>query len=374
MSKKTYNIMSDVMIYNLIDEEQIILTINVLDNKLEVNTDAIKQYITNTNSRNIKIKSTDIINYVCDKVSYNSSTVSSNEINTKISSILQNLPQDIITYLYIDVCDFNTSIDMLPDSIEKIHINSTNFREKINKFPSKLKDLELKYYVHDINNFPKTLETLKLHNYNLKISKFPNKLKLLELYDYRYELNKLPKTLETLILHKYRYDKLDNLSTNLKVLHLCCKNNISLDNLPHNLKELYICCEYNKPLDNLPQELEILHLPYDYNFKLDNLPNTLKKLYLSSYDLNLDNLPDSLEELYFKFQTSDEININKIPKNLKVFYINASYTFNEEITKQISENNIKFKTNWMMPKYLNYHNLVTNDSEDNNEEIFNEIF
>ena len=374
MSLYKSNIMSNFMLYHLIDNDINILTINVLNNSLPIDTEAINQYIINTNSKNIKIKSTNIFKYACEE-KYSGDAYYNSSVNTKICNLINNLPKNIIQYLFIDESCFNGSLDMLPDSLIRLRINSENFKYQIKIFPKELKEIELEKYNYNINNFPDTLEILKLHSYSLKITKFPKKLKSLELERYKYELNKLPKSLEILKLNHYKYNELNNLPSKLRVLHICSNNNIPLDNLPPNLKELYICCEYNNALDNLPQGLEVLNLPYDYNFKLVNLPNTLKILYISSYDLNLDCLPDSIEELYFKFQISDEIDINKIPMNLKLFCLNASYTFNDVITKQIKDNNIKFITRWIVPDHLNYHEQIKKyDDNPNPDELINEIF
>jgi hypothetical protein len=114
--------------------------------------------------------------------------------------------------------------------------------------------------------------------------------------------------------------------------------NQSIDNLPITLKSLIISkfrnvgyVLFNQPLDNLPYGLEYLYIDFTYVFdqSLRNLPPTLKhfeirnKTFIKNIDVN--SFPDSIETIKIKRLNYDII--NRLPANLKKFYINFNSNF-----------------------------------------------
>ena len=132
--------------------------------------------------------------------------------------------------LTIDICDFNQSLDNLPNTIEKLTIISDTF------------DLPL-------DNLPNLLKELHFHSNSYS-----------ETSTYEYSFDTLPISLEKLTL-----------PANYKG---------NLDNLPQGLKYLEIKDEFEGSVNNLPDSLEVLEWIsiYDYKGQITKIPANLKEV------------------------------------------------------------------------------------------------
>jgi len=77
------------------------------------------------------------------------------------------------------------------------------------------------------------------------------------------------------------------------------------------LKEINIGVHFfNQKLGNLPSGLKTLHLSYCFNQKLENLPDTLKTLYLGyHFNQKLENLPPNLQNLTLGYLFNQKMSI-----------------------------------------------------------------
>jgi len=192
-------------------------------------------------------------------------------------------------------------------------------------------------------------------------------------YDYKSDMEIME------LLRKYKKVMLDNSFNN------------SIDWLPSEITHLIIGTDYNRPISNLPRDLIYLSFEPDnyHNSKTyfscelnlnhgieelklaingkhtylgDNLPLTLKRLcilrwsYKSRHMIDIANFPDSIEYLYIDSKCFYLDELEKLPKNLKVFASN-DFQFSQddfnyiEINKKIKSKfpNIEFVTGQHFP-------------------------
>lgn len=205
---------------------------------------------------------------------------------------------------------FNKPIDKLPDTIEELRLGY-KFNQVVNKWPASLKRLEFdthSKFNHPLVNLPDGLKEIYLSFwYNIKIEVFPRELEIIDMGD------------------RYSFP-LDNFGPNLKKLILPRRFNFPLENLPIGLKYLKLGNDFNQSLDFLPDTLEVLILGIAFYESLANLPSSLKALSIREALIvsDIDSLPDSIEILHISSPCDDdcyEIDIKKLPKNLKILMI-----------------------------------------------------
>lgn len=160
--------------------------------------------------------------------------------------------------------NYDQSIDTLPDSVECISFEGfTAFNTKINKLPKSLERLEISgTFDHNIDCFPKYLKYLKIiGNFNSKISN-------------------LPEGLETLIFEGMFNQKIYK--------------------FPSTLIELQFGNGFNQKLENLPKNLKYLTIgngmwyPYEVNNEFSHMWDDV-----SDFEQEITNIPESLEILMF---------------------------------------------------------------------------
>ena len=126
------------------------------------------------------------------------------------------------------------------------------------------------------------------------------------------------------------------------------KFNKPVTNLPKNIKKIKFGSEYNLPFDEMDSEVTHIKFGFDFNQPVDKLPKKLTHLtfglwfkqnininklpqnliYLCLFfwcGKNIDDLPDTIENL--TLEPSDEITINKLPKNIKILKISECVNF-----------------------------------------------
>jgi len=95
------------------------------------------------------------------------------QLGRRFNKPIMNLPQTLIHLLIaanaITYCDFNQSLDYLPEGLQFLTIKLNQvFKMPINNLPASLKHLylNLKHFHHPINNLPDGLETLTINSFN----------------------------------------------------------------------------------------------------------------------------------------------------------------------------------------------------------------
>jgi hypothetical protein len=113
--------------------------------------------------------------------------------------------------------------------------------------------------------------------------------------------------------------------------------NEKVDNLPQSLTQLILPSTFNQKVDNLPQSLTHLTFGVYFNQKVDNLPHNLTHLTFGSYiDKKINKLPKNLTSLILNFYLKN-INLKKLPKNLKEFSLACDNNFINNIPKHIEK-------------------------------------
>jgi hypothetical protein len=105
--------------------------------------------------------------------------------NKPIMNLPQTLKHLIIGAIGIAYCDFNQSLDNLPEDIETLElIRNSKFDKYINNLPFGLKHLHFNCtnFNYPINNLPEGLETLVVRNFNnLTLNNLPSNLKSVQI-------------------------------------------------------------------------------------------------------------------------------------------------------------------------------------------------
>lgn len=146
------------------------------------------------------------------------------------------------------------------------------------------------FFTVDTIHLCKRLNVLKLSNRILnKINKFPTTLKELDLgFNYNYVL--------------------DNLPENLSILDLGCMYNIKINTLPDKLERLVISDAYSHGIPPLPILLKSLIINDTYNESLcDILPNDIEEVYLGYAYNDMHDLMDVMKKS--KIQTVCVFNV-----------------------------------------------------------------
>jgi hypothetical protein len=191
---------------------------------------------------------------------------------------------------------------------------------------------------------PDNIILLELNcDYNFSLNNLPNSIRIIYIRGkLLYPLGNLPNNLYKLYFNLEYSFPLDNIPESVKILNLCgCTNQSSL-NLPVGLKELqFVEVTFdNDEVIAYPPTLEILDLQrftliysdMDLEKSLEqlnllNIPLSLRRLDLPSIELN--NMDDilsrlvNLEELNVFYRTNTALNI--FPPNLKRLFIGDGY-------------------------------------------------
>lgn len=269
--------------------------------------------LNNSNDSNDLNDLNDLNNPICEDIynfDYHITELNLTEINliglTKkiiFKNILKKSWVDIFYGTYNKVNFFSNSIDLLPEHITHIQFNN--------------------YYDYPITKLPKSLIFIKFGFYfNQKVDNLSDEIKFL-------------------ILGNNFTQDIDNLPSNLEYLYLDSFFNNYIDFLPSKLNKLFLGWHFNKPINNLPNSLEYLFInSYSFNHTLDCLPPNLDFLYFQGFTFNksINNLPDSIQYLTINAYLA---NINKIPKNTKMFETSIIWNKIPDIlNEEISEINI----------------------------------
>ena len=112
------------------------------------------------------------------------------QLGRRFNKPIMNLPQTLIHLLIaandITYCDFNQSLDYLPEGLQFLTIKLNQvFKMPINNLPASLKHLYLycKQFYHPINNLPDGLETLMINCFDYDNTHcLPTNLKKIQIF------------------------------------------------------------------------------------------------------------------------------------------------------------------------------------------------
>lgn len=187
-------------------------------------------------------------------------------------------------------------VHLLPNSVEKIHINLSGYDKQINiNFPEQLKELyisgsyTLEGELFDKQfKFPYKLVKLQINVSEGKIRKIPDNL---------------PLTLEFLAINNSRISIVNNIShlVNLKCLYIMSNEieKIYIEKLI-NLKKLNLNTNKLSYIDSFPKNLEWIDLSNNILENMPKLPDKLKILRVENNKLIKypKYIPETLEEIY----------------------------------------------------------------------------
>lgn len=292
-----------------------------------------------------------------------------------------NYPLDKVSFpkniksLYLGY-SFNQSLGILPDSLEKLHINCPFINFESIVFPLKLKILiiMIKFYsIFTANAFP-NLEELYIWDKTLPLDMIEilPKLRILKFHSYDKDIDKLKvyNLKKYPDLQEFKLPRLNNelynnikLPNNLRSLEFCYTFDYPLDNilLPNSLNEIRFGVSFDKPINNIvfpdqielilfggyfnqpidsvtfPSNLKKLIFKYSFNQPLDRVafPPNLRILRIRSFVFNriIDNVkfPPHLEELHLGYAFNKSIDFVEFPPSLKILYL--SRYFNKSINR-----------------------------------------
>ena len=261
------------------------------------------------------------------------------EITSKYSNIsftLCNLfpIKDLSNFsIYQIICEYQYEgrLDLLPNNLKVLDINSWYFNERLDNLPDGLESLIIRsnHFNQPLDNLPGSLKdlTINMNSFHHGLDNLPSNLKILYLDLCLYNTGS-------------NYEKqLDNLPNDLEELTIRVNNNrckyTDIYRFPKNLKCLTII--YNDVIDqkinftsetNKMESLQKLHLMQNINYigwDLDNLPNNITYLSLDGFIAYQGDiyLPDKLETLVIRNDYQKEF--KNIPANLQKVIINGNY-------------------------------------------------
>lgn len=261
--------------------------------------------------------------------------ISKIKFGTCFNQSVNNLPPLLKELNFGD--NFNQPVNNLPRLIENLEFG-LSFNQSVNKLPIFIKNLNLSGFFHkSINKLPNSIIELRLGEYyKNKIKRLPDNLEYLIFnYNSRY-IHPIPfhDKLKYLKVGKNFKQKI-NFNNNLHTLGYCFP--MTDKNIPYSIKSLCLYDNNQNILDNLPNTIEELEFELDFTsddeLELNNLPNSIKKINLKEVliPIILDNLPESVEHILLpKFY---ELEINKLPSNIKIIECNKNYKFVKSLKK-----------------------------------------
>lgn len=259
-------------------------------------------------------------------------------IGRSYSHDLNDLPNGLHTLITTndDFASFDHPIENLPCSIKRLELNGS-FNQEVTTWPPQLEILQVGYfYRKPIKNLPASLKVLKMNSYDapedstspglITVDKFPSKLEDLELpvfwnysIDYppnlrvfktntcfRQSINELPDTVEVIeMFGGYDGKTITKFPPNLRVIDFGETEDPPIHLLPDSVEELYISGDGQSKSD--------------FNAYIPKYPASLKKVkYGHRFDRSIDSLPDSVTDIEFHHHnTTFKTKIMKYPKSLK---------------------------------------------------------
>jgi hypothetical protein len=253
---------------------------------------------------------------------------------------------EITIRYYNDHKIIQTSFDKIDpkiyDNIEYLEINILESQTMPLPFPNKLNYLVIdlttyNYKVLNINNLPETIEKLTLSNIDkLTIDKYPSKLKSLVIKYCGFVVKPpLPETIKTLQLFQdvAWFDELGTLPEGLEVLTVMSKhlhdfkdkNGLTIK-LPLNIKHMILGGQNIMFLPDISYLIKLKYLQLDLQnlYVLGELPDNLETLQIISNRLKefRCELPENLAVL--KIYSKGEVDyIPPLPETIKVCTINC---------------------------------------------------
>ncbi len=228
-------------------------------------------------------------------------------LNHKITRWPTNLKKLVISYYdnqpYVNN-GFEDSLNEFPSTIEDLTLYVYN--DKFPSLPVSLKKLEIVYSISN-ENFDSliNLHTLKIYEIKNKINKFPPRLKHFYSYQYNFPIDNLPITL-----------------THLKCSFM--KNNMIL---PPNLTMFKCEIDCPTPFIEFPNKLTHLDLTWTskfdkkvYKVGIPKIPDSVITIVLNDPYFDID-LPQNLKNLTLE---NSNIDIKKFPPNLNKLSIYSS--------------------------------------------------
>lgn len=163
----------------------------------------------------------------------------------------------IIKQVVIRIHEDFDFLNKLPDNIETIHIDSTNFNQPIDCLPSKLKRLKIssKKFCQPLDDLPTGIKEIVIYgSYNLPLDLLPSSLELLDL------------TLSSF--------------------------NQPVNFLPYGLKKIFLSFCFNQTIDYLPDSVEEIYIGYCgngygptlFNQSINRFPKRLKYMEINFYE------------------------------------------------------------------------------------------
>lgn len=258
------------------------------------------------------------------------------KISTIDLGIFKNLPCKL-KKLKLFNCE-NTSLDNLPNTLEKLNISCLSHQSKLLDFlPSSLKYLKIQINDHIEQNFDYLFDN-QINNQKLKFDSLPSGLESLKIEGYyQNELNCLPNSLKELHLPEEYLNIIINIPKNLEKIKIPIKfKNLEILKNCVNLKKILIGGTIKKhfqnisnfELEKIPESIKEIIFGDDFNQNIDNMPKNVKKIILGfNFKQNVIKLSDTIEYLEFGYNFNGLI--LKYPVNLK--YLKFGRNFNQNI-------------------------------------------
>uniref|UniRef100_A0A6C0HKV1 Uncharacterized protein n=1 Tax=viral metagenome TaxID=1070528 RepID=A0A6C0HKV1_9ZZZZ len=300
----------------------------------------------------------EIIKFNCP-INKLSSTIKSIKLYGNYDQPLDNLPPNLLS-LTISTLKYSYSLDNLPFPLKELFIYTCKeYCGYLDSLPPNLEILDIKTnYNKPLDNLPKLLKKLYICSsiFNQPLNNLPG-VENIDIINTRQTLRKknllenrknekvIYSGLEMLSMFTIKFNQpLDNLPPTLKYLYI--NGNIfnhPVNNLPFNLLTLYIYSNiFNQSIDNLPCRLKYFQISSEtFNHSINYLSNSINELYLTllAFNQSISKLPKCLHNLHINCPHIDNINILKLPANLRFIKIYNNKKLQDKLTHRLDASN-----------------------------------